>query len=449
MMRDMSNFPRYEAYKESGEEWLGKIPEDWNFVPLRSLLNFRNERNDPIKTENILSLSIAHGVTRYSDKGRGGNKRKEDITAYKIAYPKDIVMNSMNVIVGAVGISKYHGAISPVYYALYAKNKTVNIFFYEKIFQDKGFQRSLLRFGKGILIKFGEARKMNTIRMKVSPDDLKTIKLPYPPLNQQILISKFLDQKTAQIDQAISIKVQQIELLQERKQIIIQQAVIQGLNPDVPMKDSGVDWIGQIPEHWEVKRLKYVFEEQSERSKTGEEPLFMMSQVHGLVVRADYHEKAEVAANNINNKVVRKNDLVFNKLKPHLGVFFKSNIDYKGLVSPDYAVYRCIKYIYDSKYLELLFRHPLYIKQFVIRATGIVEGLVRLYTGDLFDISVPIPPENEQLGIIKHIEKKSMYYEQAIALETEQIERLKEYKTTLINSAVTGKIKITPDMLEA
>src|SRR5690606_4606059 len=133
------------------------------------------------------------------------------------------------------------------------------------------------------------------------------------------------------------------------------------------------EWIGEIPAHWDLKRLKYVLEERNERSVTGDEPLFMVSQIHGLVVRADYHDKAEVAASNIDNKIVHKNDLVFNKLKAHLGVFFKSNIDYCGLVSPDYAVYKCKAFIKDAKYLELLFRHPSYITQFIIRATGIVE----------------------------------------------------------------------------
>ena len=272
--------------------------------------------------------------------------------------------------------------------------------------------------------------------------------LPIPAEEEQSLIANFLDKKTAQIDDAIAIKEQQISLLKERKQIIIQQAVTQGLDPNVPMKDSGVDWIGKIPAHWEVKRLKYVLEERNERSKTGEEPLFMVSQIHGLVVRADYHDKAEVAASNIDNKVVYKNDLVFNKLKAHLGVFFKSNIEFKGLVSPDYAVYKCKAHISDAKYLEILFRHPSYIQQFIIRATGVVEGLIRLYTGDLFDIPVPVAPSGEQAEILAYTKSQSSAYEKAIEIEQSQIEKLKEYKTSLINSAVTGKIKITPEMVE-
>lgn len=237
--------------------------------------------------------------------------------------------------------------------------------------------------------------------------------------------------------------------MKDRKQILIQQAVTQGLDPTVPMKDSGVEWIGEIPAHWEVKKLKYVLEERNERSKTGEEPLFMMSQIHGLVVRADYHDKAEVAASNVDNKIVYKNDLVFNKLKAHLGVFFKSNIEFNGLVSPDYAVYKSKAYIHDMKILEVLFRHPSYIEQFIIRATGIVEGLIRLYTGDLFDMSVPIAPKDEQLEILVFIEKQSTSYDNAIVIQQQQIEKLREYKTTLINSAVTGKIRVMPEMVAA
>lgn len=177
--------------------------------------------------------------------------------------------------------------------------------------------------------------------------------------------------------------------------------------------------------------------ERNERSKTGEEPLFMVSQKYGLVVRADYHDKAEIAQSNIDNKIVYKNDLVFNKLKPHLGVFYKSEIDFKGLVSPDYAVYKVKNYIYDMKYLELLFRNPKYIEQFIIRATGIVEGLIRLYTTELFELPVMIPPREEQEKILNFLHGKTAQIDQAIALKQQQIEKLNEYKQIVIQNAVT------------
>ena len=202
-------------------------------------------------------------------------------------------------------------------------------------------------------------------------------------------------------------------------------------------KDSGVDWLGEIPEGWDTKRLKYVLSERNERSKTGEEPLLMVSQKYGLVIRADYHDKATVALSNIDSKIVHKNDLVFNKLKSHLGVFYKSEIDLKGIVSPDYAVYRSKAYIEDLKFLELLFKLPLYIQQFIIRATGVAEGLIRLYTSELFDLPIPIPPLSEQKKILEFIDNKFVQIDQAITLKQQQIAKLEEYKQIIIQNAVT------------
>ena len=202
-------------------------------------------------------------------------------------------------------------------------------------------------------------------------------------------------------------------------------------------KDSGIDWLGEIPESWDTKRLKYVLSERNERSKTGDEPLLMVSQKYGLVIRADYHDKATVAFSSIDNKIVYKNDLVFNKLKAHLGVFYKSEIDLKGIVSPDYAVYKSKAYVEDLKFLELLFKLPTYIQQFIIRATGVAEGLIRLYTNELFDLPIPIPPLAEQKNILKFIDNNFTQIDQAIALKQQQIAKLEEYKQVVIQNAVT------------
>ena len=199
-----------------------------------------------------------------------------------------------------------------------------------------------------------------------------------------------------------------------------------------------MDWIDDIPGHWEVKRVKHLLDERTERSEDGKEPLLMMSQIHGLVVRSDFHSKAEVAQNSEGNKIVKTNDLVFNKLKAHLGVFFKSNIEFDGIVSPDYAVYYSKGIFSDLKFLELLFRNPEYIKEFICRATGIVEGLIRLYTSDLFDIHVAVPPKNEQKKILEYIETASQKIETAISLKQQEIAKLKEYKSSLINSCGNG-----------
>lgn len=211
--------------KDSGEAWIGQIPEHWEVKPLRAFFNFRNEKNDPVKTENILSLSIAQGVTLYNEEGRGGNKSKEDLTAYKIAHEGDIVLNSMNVIVGAVGRSKYFGAISPVYYALFPKNDDVYVPFFEKIFMNSGFQKGLLRFGKGILMKISGTGQMNTIRMKISQDDLKVVRFPVPPHDEQVEIARQIEYEVSRIDNLIALTERSIELLREKRAALITAAV--------------------------------------------------------------------------------------------------------------------------------------------------------------------------------------------------------------------------------
>lgn len=430
-MNSLTSMPKHNEYTDSGISWLGSIPSHWEGAPLCSVSKLKSITNHV--DEPLLSVYLDKGVIRFDEvEAKRTNVTSLDLSKYQLVEPGNFVLNNQQAWRGSVGVSAHRGIVSPAYLVLQLSSK-IYPRFGNYLFRDGSMVANYLVNSKGV----------GTIQRNLYWPQLKRALVFFPGLDEQIAIANFLDEKTAQIDEAIAIKQKQIELLKERKQIIIQQAVMQGLNPDAPMKDSGVDWIGTIPEHWNVKRLKYVLEERNERSKTGEEPLFMVSQVHGLVVRADYHEKAEVAASNIDSKIVYKNDLVFNKLKAHLGVFFKSNIDFKGLVSPDYAVYKSKAYISDMKILELLFRHPSYIEQFVIRATGIVEGLIRLYTSELFDIAVPIAPENEQREIISFVESESLKYDQAITIQVQQIEKLKEYKTTLINSAVTGKIKVT------
>jgi type I restriction enzyme S subunit len=342
---------------------------------------------------------------------------KDSETANDIAVPAFVLENLSNVICG------YH-------LAMIRPKDVINGKYLFRAFQSKRFNAQFEICSNGIT------------RVGLGSSDLKKGLFLIPPLAEQKAIAEFLEKKTAMIDQAISIKEKQITLLKERRQILIHQAITRGLDPNVQLKDSGVEWIGMIPEGWEVKRLKYVLEERNERSLEGLEPLFMMSQKHGLVVRSEYHDKAEVAQSNEGNKIVRQNDLVFNKLKAHLGVFFKSEIPFHGLVSPDYAVYYSKGIIDDMKYLELLFRNPEYIGEFICRATGIVEGLIRLYTADLFDIAIPVPSLLEQHEILLHISNYSDKILKSITLKEQEIEKLKEYKATLINSAVTGKIKV-------
>jgi len=411
--------------KDSGVEWLGEIPVGWEVIKLKfeDSTNMGQSPDSENCNMNEIGLPFLQGNAEFGD--FHPTPKLWCTKPKKIGKKGDILLSirapvgELNIADRVFGIGRGLVAITP---------KKSNISF--KLYQLKASTVFLKSLSTGSTFD------------AVSGGDINNLFLPIPPLSEQTAIATFLDQKTAQIDQAIALKQKQIELFKERKQLVIQRAVTKGLDPHAPMRDSGVEWIGEIPDHWELRRLKYVLDERNERSKKGEEPLFMVSQIHGLVVRSEYHAKAEVAQSTIDNKIVHKNDLVFNKLKAHLGVFFKSNIEFNGIVSPDYAVYKPKAFIDDLKYLEYLFRHPAYIEQFIIKATGIVEGLIRLYTTALFEIPIPIPSLIEQKNILSFIETQSAKIVKAIDIQQQQINKLKEYKATLINSAVTGKIKV-------
>ncbi len=422
---------RYEAYKDSGVDWVGEIPHGWKVERLGSILTDISVKNNPHLP--LLSITREKGVIirNLEDEEENHNFIPDDLSNYKVLAKGQFGMNKMKAWQGSYGIASITGIVSPAYFVFKIKDGIDPRYFHTSI-------RSKL-----YIDFFGNASDGVRIgQWDLSKPRMKEIPFIIPPLSEQTRIANFLDKKTAQIDQAIALKERLIELLKERRQVMIHKAVTRGLNPDVKMKDSGVDWIGEIPEHWEVKKLKYILNERNERSKTGAESLLMMSQVYGLVVRSEYHNKGEVAQTNVGNKIVYKNDLVFNKLKAHLGVFYKSNIKEPGLVSPDYAVFYSKAFIYDLKYLELLFRMPAYIEQFIIRATGIVEGLIRLYTSELFDMKVPVPPVEEQENILREIELRNSSISKAISSQAEQIEKLRELRASLIHEVVTGKVRV-------
>lgn len=422
---------QYAAYKDSGVDWLEEIPAEWEMTKLGSCLSPFSEKNHPDLP--LLSITRELGVIERDVENQDTNHNyiPDDLSGYKLLKKGQFGMNKMKAWQGSYGVSPFTGIVSPAYF-MFDFTKEIDPDFFHVAIRSKLYVSFFGSASDGVRIG----------QWDLSKPRMKEIPLALPPLPEQTAIAGFLDDKTTKIDDLVGIKRRQIELLGERKQILIQNAVTKGLNPDAPMKDSGVDWIGPIPAHWEVKRVKHLLSERNERSESGAEPLLMVSQIHGLVVRADYHSKSEVAATSVGNKIAHENDVVFNKLKAHLGVFFKSKIQDAGIVSPDYAVYVPSGVIPDSQFFEILFRHPAYIGQFIIRATGIVEGLIRLYTSELFDIPVAVPPQNEQQEIIKFCALETKKIDTTITIKQNQITKLNEYKTTLINEAVTGKIKV-------
>lgn len=211
--------------KDSGIEWIGEIPEHWMMKPLKYCFNRRSERNNPICTTERLSLSIDKGVTLYSEKTTNLDRFKDDFTQYQLAYPNDIVLNCMNMIVGAVGLSKYLGCVSPVYYVIYPSYSEIEAEYYSYLLNTPTIRGVYHSYGKGIYAIERSEGRVNTCRLKVSYDDLGRFDIPIPPVKEQKYIVKYITNKCTEIDNLISIKLSKIDSLKEYKKSIIYEYV--------------------------------------------------------------------------------------------------------------------------------------------------------------------------------------------------------------------------------
>ncbi|MPL75072.1 hypothetical protein SDC9_20893 [bioreactor metagenome] len=212
--------------KDSGIEWIGKIPGHWKLVPFKHILRERTEKNVPVQTDERLSLSIDKGVTLYSEKTTNLDRFKDDVSQYKLAHIGDLVLNSMNMIVGAVGISNYFGCVSPAYYTYYDNEENhVTARFCDYLFRSKTIKKVLFSLGKGIMAIDRGDDKINTCRLKVSRDDLRSLKLPLPDTCEQATIIDFLDKKNVEINSAIAKKQSIIDKLTEYKKSLIYEVV--------------------------------------------------------------------------------------------------------------------------------------------------------------------------------------------------------------------------------
>ena len=211
--------------RDSGIDWIGEVPEHWELEPLKFCFGRRSEKNNPVKTKERLSLSIDKGVTLYAEKTTNLDRFKDDFTQYQLAYPNDIVLNCMNMIVGAVGISKYMGCVSPVYYVIYPVKPKIDALYYSYLLNIPTIRGVYYSLGKGIYaIERGEGR-VNTCRLKVSYDNFGRLDIPIPPLKEQKEITEYIQQKSSEIDALIALKQSKIEELKEYKKSVIYEYV--------------------------------------------------------------------------------------------------------------------------------------------------------------------------------------------------------------------------------
>ncbi len=428
-MTVLATMPKYDTYKESGFNWLGETPSSWQIIKLKHVLKFKTggtpsshvasyyEGNEPWVTISDLSGRYTKYFHTISQRG---------IKAANIPLvKKGELLFSFKLSVGQVAFT-HRDLYTNEAIAAFERKPNLNLdYWFYAISQFLIKNAATNIYGAYIL----------------NQDLIKNAHLLVPPLQEQTIIANFLDKKTAQIDEAIAIKQKQIELLKERKKIIIQKAVTQGLDPNVPMRDSGVDWLGQIPKHWEIRRSKFLFTQRKEKAWKDDIQL-SATQAYGVIPQAEYEEK-------VGRKVVKIQFHLDKRKHVELDDFVISMRSFQGGLERAWAR-GCIRSSYiilkpledlDTDFYSYLLKLPIYIKALQKTASFIRDGQ-DLNFENFSKVDLLIPSLEEQTGIAAFIVQQTTLAEKTVELYQQQIEKLNEYKTTLINSAVTGRIKI-------
>ena len=425
-------FERYDAYKDSCVGLIGQIPENWSLKKLKFLtqVNASSLPENHPKTEiisyvDIGNVSFEKGISEVQQL----KFSEAPSRARRLANCGDTVVSTVRTYLKAITYvdERCSNYVYSTGFAVLSPNEELIPKFLLNFVKSNSFTHQVDVVAKGMSYP------------AINSTELSNLWVSFPDIETQEKIVEFLDQKTSEIDQAIAIKEQQIALLNERKQIVIQKAVTQGLDPNVPMKDSGVEWIGQIPEHWECKPSRYAFRAVKRFKRDGTEIKFSVTQKWGVIPTDEMQESATQAVSFDGFQICLEDDLVLNKYKAHLGVFWRAPS--RGLITGNYTVFEPLKGI-NSKYFELLYHTPVYIDIFRTIVYGVIEGMMPLYNNDFYDMLSIVPPLEEQLAIVQYVEEQQKEFSKIERVFLGQIEKLKEYKTTLINDAVTGKIKV-------
>ena len=426
---------RYESYKDSGVEWLGGVPNHWEVKKMKFLFQDTSIKNKPDET--LLSVTQNRGVIPRDWLEERTVMPSGSLETFKFIEKDDFAI-SLRSFEGGLEICHHDGIISPAYTVLKYNKKLLNNGYYKYLFKCQKFisemQTSIVGIREG---------------KNISYEELKYSFLPIPQTNEQQKISQFLDDKTAKIDQAVDLAEKQIALLKEHKQILIQNAVTRGLNPDVPLKDSGVEWIGQVPEHWEVMRLKFML---SEKLKYGANESAELD---------DPEQPRYIRITDIDEQGNLKNDtfksLEFEKAKDYLlklndillarsgatagkSYIYKENLKNFACYAGYLIRVRLEQKKFNAKFVNYYFQSVGYWDW--IKSVNIQATIQNVSAEKYNDFLLSVPNLQEQVTIVDYLDQKTAKIDQAIALKTAHIEKLKEYKSVLINDVVTGKVRV-------
>lgn len=425
--------------KDSGIDWIGEIPESWKLSQLLWCIKEIKEKNDPVQTTNVLSLTNKLGVIPYEEKGNQGNKAKEDYTQYILAFENTLVINSMNVLIGSVGISKYYGCVSPVYY-VFRNTENTDLRFINYIFQTTEFQKELRKYAKGIL----------EVRLRISAHDILRRIIPYPTLDEQTAIAAHLDRKCTQIDTIIANQEQQIAKLKAYKQSVITETVTKGLNPDVPMKDSGYEFIGSIPEKWEICRLRNIGTPQNGISKGGE----YFGTGYSFVSYGDIYKNfslpetvkglVEATESERQQYSVQQGDIFFTRTSETIEEVGFSCVCEKTIPDATFAGFVIRVRPFNEKLLTQFAKYYFrsnHHRFYLVKEMNLVTR-ASLGQGLLKSMPVLVPPVEEQQAIANYLDQKCSQVDKLISIKQQKNEKLQQYKKSLIYEYVTGKKEV-------
>lgn len=416
---------RYEKYKDSGIAWIGNIPEHWEVKKLGHLYIPRNEK---VSDKDYPALSVTmQGVLLQLEnvaKTNDGDNRK----LVKIG---DFAINSRSDRRGSCGISKYDGSVSLINIVLTPIND-MNPVYYEWLFHSSLFSDEYYRWGHGIV------NDLWTTRWQ----EMKNIQIAAPPLHEQQLIATYLDQKCSEIDELITLQEEMITKLQSYKQSVITEAVTKGLDKNVPLKDSGIEWIGKIPEHWNTYQLKrcskfingYAFNSNHFNKDKGI-PVIRIGDI--LNEQISFENIVYVQENNELEKfIVHKNDILIAMSGATVGKIGVYNSDDKVYINQRVGIIRTTQY----NYIKRMFSTNGFIDYINLSSAGSAQP--NISSDGILNFHIPVPPLNEQQTIANYLDQKCSEIDELISIKQQKIEKLKDYKKSLIFECVTGKRKV-------
>ena len=427
----------YPAYKPSGVPWLGDVPVHWEVVQLGRIGVFSkgsggtkdDEVPDGIPCVRYGDLYTTHKSFICQTRSYVSPAKA---SAYTPIHRGDVLFPTSGETIEEIGKS----AVNLLDTQVLCGGDT--IIFRPTIPMEPKFagyaldcpaaqtQKSLM--GRGITI------------MHIYSGQLKYLWLSLPPLPEQTAIVRYLDYADRRIRRYVSARRKLIALLEEERHAVVNRAVTRGLDPSIPLKPSGVEWLGDVPAHWEVRRAKFFYREADERSTTGTEELMSVSHKTGVTPRKR-NVTMFLAESNVGYKLCEPGDIVINTMwafMAALGVALQN-----GLVSPSYGVYRPLNHEHmDHIYIDSLLRTEAYRANYTIRSTGITSSRLRLYPESFLAIPLLCPPSAEQVAIVEYLERATSGANAAIARARHQIKLVQEYRTRLIADVVTGKLDV-------